>query len=97
MLCQQKSETIEHILIDCKALEDTRLPILETFITECKKFISTDEVENNVVQLILGPSRLIANQNFKDGTWSSVDQNSKRLCQVLSLERYRRLALIPTI
>ena len=96
MLCQQKPETIEHILTECKALEDTRRPILETFITECKKFLSTDEVEENVVQLILDPSRLIAKQNFKQGTWGSVDQNSKRLCQVLHLERYRRLALLPT-
>ena len=63
-LCQQKPETIEHILIECKALEDTRRPILETFITECKKFLSTDEVEENVVQLILDPSRLIANWNL---------------------------------
>ena len=37
MLCQQKPETIEHILTECKALEDTRRPILETFITECNK------------------------------------------------------------
>ena len=78
VLCQQKPETIEHILIECTALEDTRRPILETFITECKKFISTDEVENNMVQLILDPSRLIANQNFKDATWSSVDQKLKK-------------------
>ena len=77
VLCQQKPETIEHILIECKVLEDTRRPILETVITECKKFLSTHEVEENVVQLILDPSRLIANRKFKQGTWSSVEQTQK--------------------
>ena len=75
MLCQQEPETIEHILTECKVIEDTRRPILEAFISECKKFLSTDEVEENVVQLILDPSRLIAKQNFKHGAlWTKTQK-----------------------
>lgn len=97
MLCQQEPETIEHVLAECSALEQARQPVMEAFKAECAKFMSSDEVNENLVQLILDPSRLLApNQNSNQGSWYDLNKQSKRLCQTMHLERYRRLALIPT-
>ena len=97
MLCKQEPETIEHVLTECVALEQVRQPIMGDFAEVCLRFQSPDQVKQNLVQLILDPSRLLpANQKLQHGVWLDWNRQSKRLCQNLHLERYKRLALIPT-
>ena len=59
MLCRQDSETVEHFLMDCSALEHVRHPILEDLKRLGTELLPSCQVNDNLVQLILDPSRLL--------------------------------------
>ena len=97
MLCGQDLETIEHVIIECTALQHVRRPILEAFCGECETFLPQSEVQENLVQLVLDPSRfLLVKKRSQHNLLETLNRQSKRLCQALHLERYKRLALVPT-
>ena len=97
MLCGQAPETVEHFLVECSALEDTRQPIIEELQQCCSELLPETHVHNDIVQIILDPSRLIP---MKRGTLSpkqiDLHRQAKRLCHSLHLERYQKLAIIPS-
>ena len=59
MLCGQAPETVEHFLVECSALEETRQPIIEELQQCCSELLPETNVHNDIVQIILDPSRLI--------------------------------------
>ena len=59
MLCGQVPETVEHFLAECGALADTRQPIIEELQKCCSELLSETHVRDDIVQIILDPSRLI--------------------------------------
>ena len=94
-MCGQESETVGHFLVDCKALDHVGQPILEYFWQLGSELPSSSPVNENIVQLILDPSRLFPARrgvlNFKQ---IDLHRQAKRLCHFLHLERYQKLAII---
>ena len=97
MLCGQDTETVEHVIIECTALQHIRRPILEAFCGECETILPQSEVQESLVQLVLDPSRFLSvKKGSQHNLLETLNRQSKRLCQALLLERYKRLALVPT-
>ena len=91
------NQTVKHFLAECGALEDTRQPVIEELQPGCSELLPEAHVRNDIVQIILDPSRLIP---MKRGAFCpkqiDVYRQAKRLCHSLHLERYQKLAIIPS-
>ena len=96
-LCHQADETIDHFLLDCSSLEQTRQPVLGSIIDIANSLSISSDERTNLLQLILDSSR------FAEGSEASplstlltdLDMHCRRLCHKLHTERYKRLSLIP--
>ena len=55
MLCEQNSETTEHVLTESSSLDPVRQLVLEVY----EAFLPSWQVKENMVQLILNHSELI--------------------------------------
>ena len=58
-LCEQEPETVEHFLIECSALDHVRQPILETLHHVSEELLPSYQIRDNILQLVLDPSRLL--------------------------------------
>ena len=93
MLCRQDSETVEHFLMDCSALEHVRHHILEDLKRLGTELLPSRQDSDNLVQLILDPSRLLS---AKKGVMSASQIDLHRQARRIHLERYQKLAIIPS-
>ena len=56
-LCHQADETIDHFLLDCSSLEQTRQPVLGSIIDIANSLSISSDERTNLLQLILDSSR----------------------------------------
>ena len=85
-------------LIGCSALNHLRQPILTDFYKACERSLSNDQIDENLVQLVLDPSRLLlVSHTIQSSSETDLDRQSKSLCQSLHLEWYKRLSQVPTL
>ena len=88
-LCHQADETIDHFLLDCSCLEQTRQPALGSIIDIANSLPISPDEGTNLLQLILDSSR------FAEGSGASplstlltdLDMHCRRLCYKLHTER----------
>lgn len=96
MLCHAEDETTEHFLLRCTALEIVRQPtlveILKIYVQHLGEPVHTDVL----VQLILDGGRVLGGTNVEClEVRQRIERQTRRLCQSLHIERYKRLAIIP--
>ena len=91
--CHQADEAINHFLLDCSSLEQTRQPVLVSIIDIANNLSISSDEPTNLLQLILDSSC------FAEGSGASLlstlltdlDMHCRRLCHKLHTERYKRL------
>ena len=89
-LCHQADETIDHFLLDCSCLEQTRQPALGSIIDIANSLSISPDERTNLLQLILDSSR------FAEGSGASplstlltdLNMHCRRLCYKLHTEPY---------
>ncbi len=94
MLCKSSDETLQHFLLECTALTNTRIPILRD-ITSIYSAVPNDEC--SMLQLVVDPSVLASNISKPIPTYiKELEYHSRRLCFSLHVERYKKLSLVPS-
>ncbi|MCG8048991.1 MAG: reverse transcriptase domain-containing protein [Candidatus Thiodiazotropha endolucinida] len=101
-LCNNGDETLQHFLIDCKTLDDTRKPILDDFLCVLNELLieSPSASKETLLQLLIDSNSVFHDCNVKrtDSTSALVDTlhyHSRRLVYSLNITRYKRLELVP--
>ena len=101
-LCKEDDETLQHFLIYCKSLEETRQPILKDFVRVLNDLIVKHPVsaEYTLIQLLVDSDIVIHNneRNTDSDIRNLVDSlhyHSRRLAYKPHAVRYDKLQLVP--
>ena len=96
LLCCAEDETTEHFLLCCAALEIVRQPALAEILEIYGQHLGEPVHSDILVQLILdGGSVLNGTDVEYVDVRQRIERQTRRLCQSLHIERYKRLAIIP--
>ncbi len=93
LLCKSADETLQHFLLECTALANTREPILKVIkknyagvIDKTKQYSSANN-RPECCNFLSSPARC--------RSACSAGINARRLCFALHIERYNKLSLVP--
>ena len=98
-LCGDADETLTHFLLECKALQECRQPIVAAIESACASLcvdlgICTLGVE--LVKLVIDCSSVLAvHPEVKVTQLQEIQFNSTRLCYALHSLRFKKLGLVP--
>ncbi|VDI42783.1 Hypothetical predicted protein [Mytilus galloprovincialis] len=104
LLCNENSETVEHFILDCKPLNNTRIPYLHELdcflrsIKNCDKCFNLTSLVINK-QLILDPSRLLCACGCRCKCMDNcfkVEYINRKLCYALHTKRNELLKALPS-
>ena len=98
-LCEHAQETLTHFLLDYKALQECRQPIMTDIESACESLcdelgISTLGIELDKL-IIDCSSILVENADIKFNQLKSIQFHSARLCFALHCLRFKKLGLVP--
>ena len=95
-LCTGREETLEHFLIDCPALSVARDDILESWLASYRDICDRYSLvynATNIIDVIVDPAILHTKNTGIDHTQLlELEQQSRRLCYKLHVERYKILS-----
>ena len=98
-LCGDADETLTHFLLECKALQECRQPIVAAIESACASLcvdlgICTLGVE--LVKLVIDCSSVLAvHPEDKVAQLQEIQFHSTRLCYALHSLRFKKLGLVP--
>ena len=93
LLCRAEDETTEHFLA---ALETVRQPALSGIIEIYGQLFGESVHSDILVQLILDGGSVLNGTDVEYGdVRQRIERQTRRLCQSLHIERYKRLAIKP--
>ena len=97
MICNTDDETIDHFLLNCNALAETRRHMLDRLVSLADSFLqSTQDSLQIFRQLFLDCNKITDSSASSEyqSQLRALERQSVSLCHALHTERYKRLSLI---
>lgn len=94
MACNSDDETLEHMILHCKAWSKTReqiLPAIARLLAEGENVIWSGLVDGDKMQILMDITKIYQSLNINIKTTTEVEFHARRLLYRIHTERYRML------